>query len=90
MKIEAAKKTVICTPVPEDKTSSGIVLAQDDDKEKKPEMGIVYSIGKGHIPVPMEIGDTIIFRRYASNHVYVKGTSFNFVDFGDVVGVIRN
>ena len=80
--MKAAKKIVICTAA-EEKTKTGLVLAGD---EEKPEVGVVYDIGEGTLPVKMIVGDKIVFGKYASNWVSIDGVSYNFVKFEDILG----
>ena len=88
MNILPAENTVICKNPPESKTKSGLHLASD----KKPELGVVVAIGKPDkerevLPIEMKVGDTIVFRRYADNRIFIEGEEFNFIDFKDIVGV---
>lgn len=91
MKLKAGIDTVICTNPPEQKTKSGLTLAKE---EKKPELGIVYAVGKvgkeSEMPLEMKIGDIIVFRRYADNRIFIEGKEYNFINFKDVVGVLDN
>ena len=84
MEIIAAEKTVVCKNPPDQRTKSGLSLAED----KKPELGLVVAIGKGDMPVEMKAGDTIVFRRYSDNRIYIEGIEYNFIRFEDVVGVL--
>lgn len=87
-----SKNVVVCTPPQDQKTKSGLVL---QDVENKPEMGVVYAIGEGKKPCDFKVGDHIVFRRYTDNRVYLEGQEFNFVRFNaedmtinDVLGVV--
>lgn len=88
MKIVAAKEVVICEQ-PDNKTKSGLLLSDDDKGDKVPEMGKVIEIGKGEKPVPFKKGDLIVFRRYADNRIPVKGKPYNFIEFKDVMAVVK-
>lgn len=89
MEIKPSKKIVICTEVKDSKTGAGILLSIDDE-QSKPEMGIVYAIGEGTLPIEINVGDTIIYRKYTENKVFVQTEAFNFIDFKDIVGVVSN
>ena len=87
MLIRPAQKIVICKPAPKQKTTSGIVLPTPD--KGAPEIGVVYAIGKGKLPVSLKVGSTIVYRRYTENKVYIQGEEYNFVRFEDITGVIK-
>lgn len=82
----AANRIVVCTPLT-NTTRSGLVLAQGEEK-RKPELGEVVLIGEGKKPVEFKIGDTVVYRRYTDNEVMVKGKTYNFIDFKDILCVI--
>ena len=92
-KILPAKNVVVLIPPENQKTKSGLVLI---DTENKTEMGVVYAIGEGKKPCDFKIGDSVVFRRYTENRVFVEGIEFNFVRFNvddptvnDVLGIVR-
>ena len=91
MKIVAAQNTVVTRNTANTKTKSGLMLAE---AEQKPQIGDIVSIGnpkKGELlPIEMEIGDTIVFRRYSDNRILIEGIEYNFIDFKDVVGVLQD
>lgn len=88
MKIIAAKNFVICT---EPKTSNmvGGIETTYSKSNNKPEIGIVYAIGKGVLPIPMKVGDKIAYRKYSDNRIFVDKQHFNFIKFEDVCGVVK-
>lgn len=81
----AAKGVVVCVAVQSEKTKSGLELV---NTENKPETGRVVAFGEGKKPIPFEIGDVVVFRRYTDNRIYLSGTEYNFVLFKDVLGVV--
>ena len=83
--MKPATKVVICE-AEASTTETGLELAQGE--EKKPELGKVVAIGIGKKPVVFEIGDTIVFRRYADNRILVRGKEYNFIRFEDIVAVL--
>ena len=88
MKLTASKKIVILEPS-ENTTASGLKLAEEEDGKHKPELGVVKVIGEGKKPVEFEVGDTVVFRRYTDNRISVNGKEFNFIDFKDVLAVVK-
>lgn len=86
--ITPAKNYVLLKPVGSTPIKSGLVLP--DAQDKKPELGIVYKIGKGTLPVPMKVGDTVVHKKYMSNEMDIPslGMKLNPVAFEDIVAVI--
>jgi co-chaperonin GroES (HSP10) len=87
MKLIPSKEILICTNPAETKSKSGLIISSDE-KSKKPEIGIIYAIGIGDLPLPVEVGDKIVFRRYSDNRIFVDGVEYNSIGFKDIVGVI--
>lgn len=85
MKLYPAAKTVICTDPPPEKLKSGIQMIAQEKGE--PEVGIVYAIGTGKLPINIKIGDKIVYRKYTENKVFIGGARYNFVRFEDIVAV---
>jgi len=85
-KILAAKRVVVCVNAGTQKTKSGLELA---NTENKPETGKVVVVGEGKPPIDFKVDDTIVFRRYADNRIFLNGIEYNFVQFKDVLGVIK-
>lgn len=88
MKILPSKRTIICTEIKDKTTSSGLMLPEGE-KGKESELGVVYAIGEGKLPMDIKVGDTIVFRRYTENKVFIESERFNFIDFKDIVGVVQ-
>jgi chaperonin GroES len=85
--IQAAAKVVICVPMEAYKTKSGMELSTNGTD--KPETGNVVAFGEGKKPIEFEVGDTIVFRKYTDNRIFLGDTEFNFILFKDVLGVIK-
>jgi len=90
MKIIAAKDTVVCKNPAESKTKSGLVVPSG---EQKPQLGIIVALGlprkDTEMPIEMKEGDTIVFRRYSDNRMFIDGAELNFIDYKDIVGVLN-
>lgn len=91
-KIVAAANTVVCIKVEPEKTKSGLEIPVADGKNA-PEIGKVYDIGpekkKGDLPIKVAVGDRIVYRRYTDNKVLINSEEYNFIDFKDIVGIIK-
>jgi len=88
MQLKAARKVVICEQ-PHNKTASGLVIPGDKDT-KEPELGVVVEIGEGKLPVPVEVGDTIVYRRYTDNRITISSKQYNFISFKDIMAVVKD
>ncbi len=66
-------------------TKSG--LESVETGRNAPEIGEVVRIGKGILPVKIKVGDTVVYRKYMENKVYVPqvGEELNFIDFKELV-----
>ncbi|MCK4824237.1 hypothetical protein KA005_51270, partial [bacterium] len=56
-------KKVVLIEMTEIKTGSGLEYVS----EKKQEIGNIIAIGEGKQPVLMEVGDTIVFRKFGED-----------------------
>ena len=88
-KFRASKKIVILEPT-ENTTASGLKLAEAEGGKNKPELGVVKVIGEGKKPVDFEVGDTIVFGRYTENRISVRGKEYNFINFKDILAVVKD
>lgn len=84
--IIAAKRVVVCKNAGAQKTKSGLELP---NTENKPETGEVVVMGEGTAPIDIKVGDVIVFRKYTDNRIFIKGAEYNFVQFKDILGVIK-
>jgi len=75
----------------EEKTEGGIVIPDTAKKDKKPQTGEVYEVGRGcYKDEEPEItkGDKVVFDKFAGTEVTVKGTEFKIVNIDDIVALI--
>jgi len=82
----ASKKVVICVNPKMQKSKSGLDLPT---AENKPETGEVIVIGEGQKPFDFKVGDTIVYRKYTENKIFIGGTEYNFVRFLDILGAVK-
>ncbi|AWO74145.1 co-chaperone GroES [Geobacillus thermoleovorans] len=78
----------------EEKTASGIVLP--DTAKEKPQEGRVVAVGAGRvldngqrIAPEVEVGDCIIFSKYAGTEVKYDGKEYLILRESDILAVIR-
>lgn len=95
MELRPLADRVIVEPLEEEeKTSGGIVLP--DAAKKKPQKGKVLAVGTGRvgadgerIPVPVKVGDTVLFASYAGTEVKVNGTKYLIMNESDLLAVVQ-
>ncbi|MCQ2545108.1 MAG: co-chaperone GroES [Clostridia bacterium] len=82
-------KVVIKEMVPEEKTSSGIVLVAS--AQEKPQMAEVLAVGPGTDEVKMELkaGDKVIYSKYAGTEVKFNGEEVMIMDQRDILAVVK-
>lgn len=76
----------------QDVTASGIVLP--DSARKKPTEGEVLAVGSGRVldsgqrvPVSVELGQTVIYSKYAGTEVTIEGEELILLDEDSILAV---
>jgi chaperonin GroES len=85
---------VLIKRIEEEVTSGGIVIP--DNAKEKPSRGKVIAVGKGKLlengqirPMDIQVGDEILFGKYAGTEVKIKGEELVVMREEDVMGVIE-
>ncbi len=85
---------VLIKRLPEMEETAGGIIIPDVAKEK-PMSGTVVNVGPGRVtktgvrvPIDLQIGDTVLFARYAGLDMKVGGDDFLIVREDEVLGVI--
>lgn len=78
----------------EEKTKSGIVLP--DTAKEKPQEGRVLAVGTGKvlengtkIPLEVQVGQKVIFSKYAGTEVKVDGEEMMILNERDILAVVE-
>lgn len=78
----------------EEKTVGGLVLASQ--AKEKPQTGVVVAVGEGNIlnngeklPVPVKVGETVVFEKYAGSEVKFDGQEYLIFDAKDIIAVVE-
>ncbi len=76
-------------------TPSGIVISSTN-KGEKPERGKVVALGTGKVdsegkdvPFNVEVGDEVLFKKYAPDEVEVDGESYLIMEESDILAVVK-
>lgn len=79
----------------EDKTPGGILLP--DSAKEKPQKGKVIATGPGSIsddgkkiPMMVEKGQTVFYKKWGGNEIKVNGKEFLLVEQKDILAVIED
>lgn len=78
----------------EGKTASGIIIPETVDKEK-PEQGEVIAVGEGEyddgtlVPMPVKVGDRIVFSKYSYDEIKYKGEEYFIVKSENILAVLN-
>lgn len=85
-------RVVIEAVAKEETTASGIVLP--DTAKEKPQEGKVVAVGSGalkdgeRIPLEVQVGDRIIFSKYAGTEVKYEGKELLILRESDILAVL--
>lgn len=78
----------------EEKTTSGIVLP--DSAKEKPQTAQVIAVGEGkllengkRVEVSVQVGDEVLFEKYAGSEVKYAGKEYLVVKDSDIVAIIE-
>lgn len=77
----------------EKKTASGIILT--DAAKEKPSMGVVVAVGPGKLEdgklilSAVEVGQTVIFKQYATTEVKFENKEYLLIESKDILAVVE-
>lgn len=82
-------KVVIKEMMAEEKTSSGIVLVAS--AQEKPQMAEVLAVGPGtdDVKMELEVGDKVIYSKYAGTEVKFNGEEVMIMDQRDILAIVK-
>ena len=82
-------KVVIKEMMSEEKTSSGIVLVSS--AQEKPQMAEVLAVGPGtdDVKMELEVGDKVIYSKYAGTEVKFNGEEVMIMDQRDILAIVK-
>jgi chaperonin GroES len=80
---------VIVEPAPaEEKTASGLIIP--DTAKEKPQKGTVLAVGGGKKDEPMtvQVGDTVLYGKYAGTEITVEGKDLLIMRESDIFAIV--
>ena len=87
-------RVVVDPNIEENKSTSGIVLPQTS--QERPQIGVVVCVGDGEnfdgvkTEMKVEVGDKIMFEKYAGNELKLDGKTYVVLRQIDIVGVFSD
>ena len=86
MRIEPIGERVLIEPVKkEEKTSGGIYIPEEAQKERKEGMVISAGTFKDGRQLPLQKGDKVIYGGYSSEELELEGKKYLLIEFKDIV-----
>jgi chaperonin GroES len=88
MEIQPIGERVLLEQRKEERTSGGIYLPEEAQKEKKE--GIVLAAGtfKDGKELPLKKGDQVIYGGYSSEEIEVNGQKYILIEFKDILAKV--
>ena len=80
---------VVIEPAPaETKTVSGIIIP--DTAKEKPQRGTVVAVGPGKKdePTTVQVGDTVLYGKYAGTEINIAGKDYLIMRESDVLAIV--
>ena len=90
MTMKPINDRVVVKPAPaEDKTAGGIIIP--DTAKEKPQKGEVIAIGPGKDGnlMTVQVGDTVLYGKYAGQELNYKGKSYLIMREDDILVVLN-
>jgi chaperonin GroES len=83
-----ADRVLVQPAAAEEKTASGIIIP--DTAKEKPQKGEVIAIGTGKKdePLTVQVGDQILYGKYAGTEITVEGKEYLIMRESDIFAVV--
>jgi len=95
MKVRPLRDRILVERLEEAAQQVGGIIIPDTAKEK-PQQGRVVAVGKGRvtdkgdvIPLDVQVGDTVLFGKYAGTEIKLDGTEYLIVREDEVLGIVE-
>lgn len=86
------KRVVVSPDQVEEKTAGGLYVPASASEDKKPETGIVASLGivnEKDFKFTISIGDRVYFKKYSPEEIEVNGEKYYILDEADVLAIVK-
>ena len=95
MKVRPLRDRILVERLEEAAQQVGGIIIPDTAKEK-PQQGRVVAVGMGRvtdkgdvIPLDVQVGDTVLFGKYAGTEIKLDGTEYLIVREDEVLGIVE-
>jgi chaperonin GroES len=101
MKIIPLSNHILIQPIKEEKTTKTGIIIPDTAEKEHPVKGKVIAVGPGkltdkgeRLPMPVEVGKTVLFKKYGPDEFKFKDESGNEVEYliaeeDDILAIIE-
>ncbi len=86
---------IIVEPIEQEETIAGGMLVLPETAKEKPQQGKVLAVGAGRydedgerIPMDVQVGNTVLFAKYAGTEVKLEGKKLLIMKESDVLGIV--
>ena len=94
--IRPLKDRIVVKPLEEETQTAGGIYLPDTAKER-PQGGKVVAVGPGkfveskgdRVPPPLDVGDRVIFGKYAGTEVRIDGEEYKILEVKDVLAKVE-
>jgi chaperonin GroES len=89
MSIKPLSDRVVVRPAEaETTTKSGLIIP--DTAKEKPQRGTIVAVGSGKKDEPMtvQVGDTVLYGKYAGTEIAVDGTDYLIMRESDIFAIV--
>jgi chaperonin GroES len=87
---------VVIEPIEEEEITAGGIVLPETAKEK-PQKGKILSVGPGDrnddgnlIPLQVEVGNTVLFAKYAGTEIKVEGKKLLIMRESDLLAIVES
>ena len=95
MKLRPLGDRVVIEPLEkEERTESGLFIPET--AKEKPQEGTIVAVGAGkrdddgkHIPMDVEVGQTVLFAKYAGTEIKLEGKKVLILKESDILAIVE-
>ena len=96
MKLRPVSDHLILKSVGNETTTAAGIIIPDTASKEKPEKGEVLAVGQGKMlengtrqPVEVQVGNTVLFKKYAPDEVEVDVETYLIIRADDVMAIVE-
>ncbi len=97
LKLRPLGDSVVVEPIEHEETFAGGQLVLPETAKEKPQQGEVLAVGAGRkdeqgrrIPMDVEVGQIVLFAKYAGTEVKVEGKKLLILKESDILAIVES